>query len=188
MDIFNEGIRFALEEVDVVPGERFEDDLVIIHKRLQQHNLLRPPHSVRAFSPSTMEFYMTILSAAEADFESAWEKVKGIFIADVEPVLKTFIKQFDSQFGAQAITAALGAVATLTTGNIAFGEVATGLATTLYADAKADAATDASLDATQVLQTIQSALQVAKAVNGVVTPADQTAAAAIASAAPAAAS
>jgi hypothetical protein len=36
------------------------------------------------------------------------------------------------------------------------------------------------MDATKVLQTVQSALQVAKAANNVVIPADQTAAAAIA--------
>lgn len=127
---------------------------------------------------------MSIFTNLETDFEGFWaNKVKPFLSADVEPVLKTFIQQFDSAFGQQALTAALGAVATLSTGNVAFGSVATGLATTLFNDAKADAATDASLDATQVLQTVQSALQVAKAANNVVTPADTTAIATIAAAA-----
>ena len=124
---------------------------------------------------------MSIFTNLETDFDNFWNtKVKPFISADVEPILKTFIQQFDSVFGQQALTAALGAVATLSTGNVAFGTVATGLATTLFNDAKADAATDATLDATQVLQTVQSALQVAKAANSVVTPTDAATAAAIA--------
>ncbi len=122
---------------------------------------------------------MSIFTNLETDFDNFWNNhVKPFLTQDVEPILKTFVQQFDSQFGQQAITAALGAVGTLATG-AGFGTVATGLATTLIGDAKADAKSDVTLDATQVLQTIQSALQVAKVANGVVTPADQTAAAAI---------
>lgn len=130
---------------------------------------------------------MSIFKNLEGDFESWWNgHFKPFLHEDVEPVLKTFIKQFESAFGQQAITAALGAVGSLATG-ASFGVVATGLATTLYADAKADAAHDATLDVTTVLQTIQSALQVAKAATGTVTAADTAAAATIAPA-PAAAS
>jgi hypothetical protein len=122
---------------------------------------------------------MTIFTNLETDFEGFWvNKVKPFLSADVEPVLKTFIQQFDSTFGQQALTAALAAIPALATGN--FGLIATGLATTLFNDAKTDAATDATLDATQVLQTIQSALQVAKAANNVVTPADTANAATVA--------
>lgn len=122
---------------------------------------------------------MSIFTNLEADFDNFWNNnVKPFITNDVEPVLKTFIQQFDSQFGQQAITAALGAVGTLATG-ANFGTVAAGLATTLYTDAKTDATSDATLTATQVLQTIQSALQVAKASTNTVTPADQAAAAAL---------
>ena len=111
---------------------------------------------------------MSIFTNLEADFENFWAtKIKPFLSKDVEPVLKTFIQQFDSKFGAQALAAALGAVATIETGG-GFGVVATGLATTLFADAKADAAS--------------GALQVAKAASGVTTTADQTAATAIAAA------
>lgn len=123
---------------------------------------------------------MSIFINLESDFETFWANhVKPFLTNDVEPVLKTFVQQFDSVFGAQALTAALGAVASLSTG-AAFGATAVGLATTLYTDAKSDASSTAELDATQILQTVQSALQVAKAANNVVTPADQTAVAAIA--------
>lgn len=122
---------------------------------------------------------MSIFTNLETDFEGFWANhVKPFLTADVEPVLKTFMQQFESAFGQQAITAALGAVGSLTTG-AAFGTVAAGLATTLYADAKADASSNASLDITTILQTIQSALQVAKASTGTVTPADTATAAAI---------
>src|ERR1700722_19826752 len=120
---------------------------------------------------------MSIFTNLESDFDNFWDNTVKPFISnDVEPTLKAFVQQFDSAFGAQALTAALGAVASLSSG-AAFGTVATGLATTLYTEAKADAASTAELDATQILQTVQSALQVAKAANNVVTPADQTAAA-----------
>lgn len=123
---------------------------------------------------------MSIFTRLETDFENFWANhVKPFVSADVEPVLKTFIQQFDSVFGQQALTAALAAVGSLATG-AAFGPVAVGLATTLYADAKADATNTAELDATQILQTVQSALQVAKAANGVVTASDTTAATTIA--------
>lgn len=122
---------------------------------------------------------MSIFTNLEADFESFWANhVKPFLVADVEPTLKAFMQQFESEFGKQAITAALSATASLA-GGAAFGTVATGLATTLYADAKADAAENATLDITQILQTVQSALQVAKVANGIVTPSDQAAAAAI---------
>jgi hypothetical protein len=122
---------------------------------------------------------MSIFTSLESDFEGWWTNhVKPFLTNDVEPTLKAFMQQFESVFGQQALTAALGAVATLS-GGAAFGTVATGLATTLYADAKADASNTAEVDATQILQTVQSALQVAKAANSVVTPSDQTAAAAI---------
>lgn len=122
---------------------------------------------------------MSIFKNLETDFQSFWDNtVKPFLSSDVEPVLKTFVQQFDSTFGEQALTAALAAVGTLATGG-SFGAIATGLATTLVADAKTDAASDATLDVTTVLQTVQSALQVAKAANNVVTPADTQAAAAI---------
>jgi hypothetical protein len=122
---------------------------------------------------------MSIFTNLETDFEGFWANhVKPFLTNDVEPILKGFIAQFDSQFGQQAITAALGAVATIPTAG--FAATAVSLATTLYTDAKADAATDATLTATQVLQTVQSALQVAKASSNTVTAADTTAAAAIA--------
>ena len=123
---------------------------------------------------------MSIFTNLETDFDNFWDNTVKPFIAnDVEPTLKAFVQQFDSAFGAQALTAALGAVASLSTG-AGFAGVATGLATTLFSDAKADATSTAEVDATQILQTVQSALQVAKAANNVVTPADTTAAAAIA--------
>lgn len=95
-------------------------------------------------------------------------------------LLKKFISQFDTQFGQQALTASIEAVGSIAAG-AQFAPTAIGLATTLYNDAKADVKADATLDAAQVLQTVQSALQVAKAANGIVTTADATAAAQIAS-------
>lgn len=122
---------------------------------------------------------MSIFTNLETDFETFWANhVKPFLVADIEPTLKTFISQFESTFGQQAITAALGATAALT-GGAAFGTVAAGLAATLAADATADAKTGAILDANTLLQTVQSALQVAKIANGVITPADQVAAAAL---------
>ena len=121
-------------------------------------------------------------AAVVADFDSWWDgHVKPVLTTDIEPVLKKFLKQFGSQFGAQAVTAALGGVAALSTGT-PFAVVTTSLATTLLNDATTDAGADATLDATQVLQTIQSALQVAKIANDVVTPSDQKTVDAIASA------
>ena len=121
---------------------------------------------------------MSIFTSIEGDFDRFWANhMKPFLHDDVEPILKAFIRQFDSQFGKQAITAALEAVPEVAT--VGFAPTAVSLATTLYKDAVADAQTDAALTATQVLQTIQSALQVAKAVNGIVTPADQTAAASL---------
>lgn len=122
---------------------------------------------------------MSIFTALEKDFEDFWNNhVKPFVHNDVEPALKKFVQQFDSKFGMQAITAALSAVAALETGS-AFGATATSLATTLYKEATTDAASIGELDATEILQTVQAALQVAKTANNVITPADQTAAAAI---------
>lgn len=130
---------------------------------------------------------MSIFTNLEQDFETFWANhVKPFLTSEVEPVLKSFVQQFDTIFGQQAITAALSAVASLGEG-AGFGAVATDLATTLYNDAKTDAAKTAELDATQILLTVQSALQVAKSASNIITPADQTAAASI-SAAPAASS
>jgi hypothetical protein len=123
---------------------------------------------------------MSIFTSIEGDFERFWANhVQPFVSSDVEPALKSFISQFDSVFGQQALTAALGAVATLATG-ANFGTTAVGLATTLYKDAESDATTTAESQATQILQTVQSALQVAKAANNVITPADTTAVATIA--------
>jgi hypothetical protein len=123
---------------------------------------------------------MSIFANLETDFENFWTNHMKPFLNDgVEPILKTFMQQFDSQFGQQAITDALAAVASLSTG-AAFGPTAIALAATMFGQAKADAATNATLDAAQILQTIQSALQVAKAGNNITTPADQQAAQAIA--------
>lgn len=122
---------------------------------------------------------MTIIESVEGDFSRLWDNhIKPFFTADVEPTLKLFIGQFQTQFGQQAITAALGSTAALAAGQ-PFGVIATGLAATLAADATADAETNATLDANTILQTVQSALQVAKVANGVQTPADQTAAASL---------
>jgi hypothetical protein len=122
----------------------------------------------------------TIETSIEGDFERLWDNhIKPIFSADIEPALKSFVGLFQSQFGQQALTAALTDVAKVATGT-SFASVAVDLATTLYSDAKSDATADATLTATQVLQTVQSALQVAKATNGITTTADQTAAATIA--------
>ena len=128
---------------------------------------------------------MSIFTNLESDFESWWTNhVKPVLTNDVEPVLKSFIQQFDSQFGQQAINPRhSGSCRCWPTRQQAWASPPPRqqLATfTLYTQAKADAASDATLDATQILQTVQSALQVAKAANNVVTPADQTAAAAIA--------
>jgi hypothetical protein len=124
---------------------------------------------------------MSIFTNLETDFDQFWDNhVKPFLANDVEPAIKTFVQQFDSVFGQQALTAALGAVASLALPGASFGAVATSLATTLYTDAKTDAATTAELNATQILQTVQAALQVAKTASGVVTPADQTAAATLA--------
>lgn len=123
---------------------------------------------------------MSIFTNIETDFENFWNNtVKPFLKADIEPTIKTFVKQFDSKFGAQAIEAALGAVSSLAIPGASFGTIAAGLATTLYADAKTDAANTAELDVTQILQTVQSALQVAKATSNVVTPADTATAASI---------
>ncbi|MCU1324995.1 MAG: hypothetical protein JWN34_365 [Bryobacterales bacterium] len=122
---------------------------------------------------------MSIFADAEAEFAAIWDSIKHVFHDDVKPAIETFLKQFSTEFGLQAVTAALAAVATLETGT-PFGGVAVGLANTLIADAKADAASTALLDANQILQTVQSALQVAKVANSVQTPADKTAAATIA--------
>lgn len=121
---------------------------------------------------------MSIFKNLESDFETFWnDKVKPFLHDDVEPVLKSFVQQFDSVFGKQALTASLEAVAEIPV--VGFGPTAINLATTLYNDAKKDAAQTAELDATQVLLTVQSALQVAKASGAIATPADQTAAASI---------
>ena len=116
---------------------------------------------------------MSIFTNLENDFEAFWTNhIRPFLHDDVEPLIKTFVQQFDSQFGQQAITAALGAVGSLATGS-PFGVVAAGLATTLFEDAKKDAKENATLDAKQILQTIQSALQVAKVANGITTASDQ---------------
>lgn len=123
---------------------------------------------------------MSIFTNLESDFEGFWANHVSPFLsADVEPALKSFIQTFDSQFGQQAITDALGAVASLATG-AGFATVATGLATTLYTQAKADAGSDATITATGILQTVQSALQVAIVANNIVTPANVATALAIA--------
>lgn len=127
---------------------------------------------------------MSIFKKIESDFDSFWDnKIKPVIKDDIEPHLKTFLQQFDSAFGAQAIAAALGAVAKLSTPGAAFATVAADLAETLYTDAQHDAANTAELDATQILTTAQSALAVVKTSTATVTPSDQTAAAAISGAA-----
>lgn len=127
---------------------------------------------------------MSIFKNLEDDFDAFWdEHVKPFLVDDVEPVLKNFVNQFTSKFGQQAITAAMAAVVSLAEPGAAFGQIAAGLASTLFADAKADAATQGELTAAQVLQIVQSALQVAKASTGTVTPADTTVAASITSSA-----
>lgn len=123
---------------------------------------------------------MSIFTNLETDFDDFWNNtVKPFLHKDVEPVLKSFVQQFDSKFGQQAIAAALGAVESLAMPGAAFGSIATGLATTLFNDAKTDAETTAELNATQILQIVQSALQVAKMTNNIITPADAAAATSI---------
>ncbi len=120
---------------------------------------------------------MSIFTNIEGDFESYWEVHGKPFLdEEVEPELKKFISGFTTTFGKQALTAALGAVASLAVPGASFGGIATGLATTLLGDATADAKTGAIMDATQLLQTVQSALQVAKVANNITTPADAMAA------------
>lgn len=128
---------------------------------------------------------MSIFTSIEGDFERFWTNhVKPFVKDDVEPALKAFVTQFDTVFGQQALTAALGAVASLALPGASFSAVATGLATTLYADAKSDAEQTAEVNATQILQTVQAALQVAKTSANVVTPTDATIAATIAAPSP----
>ena len=125
-----------------------------------------------------MSIFTTIEGDVETDFEAFWANVQGFFSADVAPAVKSFLQVFSTTFGQQALTAALATVGSLATGTT-FTTAATGLATTLLGDAKTDAASEAELSATQMLQTIQSALQVAKVANNVVTPSDQQTAASL---------
>lgn len=116
---------------------------------------------------------MSIFTIIEADFEAFWnEHLKPFLLEDAEPVLKIFVKQFSSVFGQQALAAAMGAVGDLVEGK-GFGTVASDLATSLFNSAKQDAANEVNaIDINQILQTIQSALQVAKVANGIVAPGD----------------
>lgn len=123
---------------------------------------------------------MSIFKNLEEDFENFWNNTGKPFLHDdIEPTLKAFVEQFNSQFGRQALAAALGAVEALAEPGAAFGSIAAGLATTLFNDAKATATSTAELDIKQILQTVQSALQVTKAANGIVTQTDAATAASI---------
>ncbi len=82
----------------------------------------------------------------------------------MEPILKAFVKQFDNQFGHDAIIAAMAAIGKLEAGE-KFGDIAASLVKTLVQDAAQDTA--------QAFKTVQAALQVAKTTTDTTSPSDK---------------
>jgi hypothetical protein len=100
-------------------------------------------------------------------FSSAWSRIKTVFKDDVEPTLEAFLKQFSSDEGHLILTTAIAAAPALATGN--FGVIAGQVLSTVVSQSEALAAQDV----TKTLQQVQSALQIAKVANNVLTPGDQ---------------
>lgn len=106
---------------------------------------------------------------ADNSFDAWWNSNAKPFLKDdVEPALKAFIKQFATPLGQQALSIALGLAASLATPGAAFGAIAAQAVPTLIKDAEGDLAVAAQTG----LQTMQSALQVAKVATGTITPND----------------
>jgi hypothetical protein len=111
---------------------------------------------------------MSIFKTTEGDFSAWWDNTVKPFISDdIEPALKTFLSQFDSQLGKQSLGIALEEVAALATGS-PFSTVVLAVAGKLVDDAK----TDAQADAGAALATIQSALQITKVATSTVATSD----------------
>jgi hypothetical protein len=100
-------------------------------------------------------------------FTTIWDDIKGFFIADVEPTLKAFLTQFDSEEGRMILSEAIAVAPALISGN--FGTVAAQVLKDVISKSEAIAAQDVAVTLNQV----QSALQIAKVAAAITTPGDQ---------------
>lgn len=85
--------------------------------------------------------------------------VRKFFVDDVSPVLTTFLKQFLSDFGSQALSQA----AALAPGIISGATTIQEAAVTLVGQVTADAATDAEKDGTVALNALRVQIEASKA-------------------------
>jgi hypothetical protein len=114
-----------------------------------------------------MSIFTTVRDGVEYPFELAWDHIKPVFVEDIEPALKAFLKLFASDEGKLILTTALAAAPALATGN--FGAVTASIISTVITGSEKIAAQDAAI----TLQQVQSALQIAKVSQGIATPKDQ---------------
>lgn len=120
-----------------------------------------------------MSIFTEDRDAVEAPFEHAWATIKHVFVADVQPEIKSFLLLFATQEGKLILTTAIAVAPGLVTGN--FAVVAAGVAATVISQSKVIAKQDFGI----TLQQVQSALQVAKAAANIQTPGDAPTIAAI---------
>ncbi len=116
---------------------------------------------------------MSVFKEIVDGFEDFWDKhIKPFLASEIEPLLKTFMQQFDTVFGQHALQAAFAAIGRLEQGE-SFGKVAADLTAKLLEDAKNDVHQIVLMDTGQALQVVQSAMQIAKSAGNIATPADQ---------------
>lgn len=114
-----------------------------------------------------MSIFTDIRDDAEYPFEQAWEKVRPIFVTDIEPVLKTSLSLFSSQEGKLILTTAIAYAPKLLSGS--FGAVVIEMFSVLVEQSIALAEQNTE----QTIQQIQSALQLAKVSQNIMTPGDK---------------
>ena len=114
-----------------------------------------------------MSIFANVAAGIESSFDSLWARISNVFTVDVEPILKQFLKQFASADGAMILAEAMTGATALATGT-AFNVVAGDVMKAVIAKSETLALQDASV----TLQQVQSALQVAKVVGNITSPAD----------------
>lgn len=112
---------------------------------------------------------MSIFSNPHKVFDNLWDEISHIFNDDAKPFVKMFFQQFASDEGRMILAKSIAAAPRLN------GEPFNTVATSVLADVTAASAVIAAQDATKTLLAIQSALQIAKVSDNIVTPSDQAA-------------
>lgn len=123
-----------------------------------------------------MSIFITVRDAVEYPFEQAWEHIKPVFVEDIAPAIKSFLQLFASTEGKFILETAIAYAPKLIKGS--FSAVVEEIIAVVISGSIAIAKQDANT----TLQQVQSALQVAKATQGIQTAGDTAIAASVAAA------